>query len=313
MIYQPPFEQSDWSECYNHGRMKFSTPNNCPPYSNRISLYNNYMYIQRTCRSCIVDALSSCSSRCPDCNLPGWMKDLKSNRQLGNMIRLLSSMKKQVSPTVYTVSKCISDEHQSRTKVFDGASYDLSSEVECDENQHKYSDLFIKPRVEACLIKRHCKSSKMTEGMIPKLFPDEKESVSTITGSCLQSSTSSLMRALSNSSKRESIKNARIGIDHSSAEVQDFGLLKHRKQQSIHCESDVSSSACRVDKEFPCSTCISVTSNCAYGVRQCHQKSECVISTFPRNGVGQRFQKMSEGTCTCMCMYIYSDAHTEYD
>ena len=241
------------------------------------------------------------------------MKDLKSNRQLGNMIRLLSSMKKQVSPTVYTVSTFVSDDDQSRTKIFDDASYDLSSEVECDKNQHEYSGLFVKPQVEACLIERRLKSSKMTEGMIPKLFSDEKESVSTIAESCFQSNTSSLMQAPSNSSKRESIKSAKIGIDHSSAQVQSFGLLKHKKQQSINCESDVSPTMCRVDKEFPCSTCISVTSNCGCGVQQCHQKSECVISTFPRKVVGQRFQEISEGTCTytCMCMYIYSDTHTE--
>ena len=23
MIYQPPFEQSDWSDCYNHGRIYY--------------------------------------------------------------------------------------------------------------------------------------------------------------------------------------------------------------------------------------------------------------------------------------------------
>ena len=42
---------------------------------------------------CILGALSGRNSCCPTCGLPAWVKDLKSNRQLANMIRLLLHMK----------------------------------------------------------------------------------------------------------------------------------------------------------------------------------------------------------------------------
>ena len=44
-------------------------------------------------RMCILGALSGRDSCCPTCRLPAWVKDLKSNRQLANMIRLLLHMK----------------------------------------------------------------------------------------------------------------------------------------------------------------------------------------------------------------------------
>ena len=47
---------------------------------------------------CIVDALSNCVSRCPICDLPGWLKDLKGNKQLGNIVHLLTCMEEQISP-----------------------------------------------------------------------------------------------------------------------------------------------------------------------------------------------------------------------
>lgn len=42
---------------------------------------------------CILGALSGRDSCCPTCGLPAWVKDLKSNRQLANLIRLLLHMK----------------------------------------------------------------------------------------------------------------------------------------------------------------------------------------------------------------------------
>lgn len=199
------------------------------------------------------------------------------------MVRLLTSMKKQISPTAHAVSTFVSDNDRSRTEDFDGASYNPSSEVESGENQHKNTGLFVKPRVEASLIKRHLNSSKVVEDLSPK-FSDETESVSALTGKYSHSRASSLMQAPSNLSKKEG---AEIGINHSSAKVQGFG---HKKQQSIHRKSDSSSTA---NVEFPCSTCVSVTSNCACGAQQsqCDQKSECVIPAFPRKVVGQTIRE----------------------
>ena len=195
----------------------------------------NIMACNHTCRSCIVDALSSCSSRCPDCNHPGWLNDLKSNRQLSNMVQLLTSMKKQVSPAAFAVTTFVSDNNQSKPEVFDGTS---SSEItlKSDGNRHEYSSLFIKPRVDACLIQRHLKSSKVhvVEEKMPR-FSDEMESMSAI-DTC-------------NSSKRASIKKVKIGIGHSFTKVQGVGLLKHKKQQSIHHESNLSTAV----GEFLCS------------------------------------------------------------
>lgn len=258
-----------------------------------------------TCRSCIVEALNSCSSRCPECNLPGWLNDLKSNRQLANVIRLLTTMKKQISHTSTNVD-VMSTFVDSDESSFDGASYDLRREVKCDSNQHEYNCLFVKPRDEACLIEQCMKSSK---GVIAKLSTNKNESESKLTGSHLYSSTSSPLQAPSNSVKRVcksrakfAIKKAKIGIEplkysatkHSSAEL---GLLKQNEHQSIHC--DVSPS--RVDMEFPCATCISVKSSCAHGARQCHQES-AYTPMLPWKAVGQRSQETSEGMC--MQMYV---------
>ena len=256
--------------------------------------------MQCTCRSCIVDALSNCSSKCPECNLPGWLKDLKSNKQLANMSRLLTSMKKQVSSTSSNedaVSTFVSNNDQSS---FDGASCNLRSEVECDTNQHEYKIVLVKPRVEASLIERRLKSSMVTEVAIPKLSSNENESLSTITKSCLRLNTSSplLMQAPSGckSTAKFTIENTQIGIEpwkvkHSSAE---FGLLKHKEHQSVYYDASPS----RMDTEFPCSTCctsISVASSCAHGARQCLQGSDHV--TFPRKAFGQRILETSEGMC----------------
>ena len=172
-----------------------------------------------TCRSCIVDALSSCSSRCPDCNHPGWLNDLKSNRQLSNMVQLLTSMKKQVSPAAFAVTRFVSDSNQSKPD-------DTSSTLKSAGNWHEYSSLFVKPRVDACLIQRHLKSSKVHVPVIEEKMPrfsDGMESVSAID--------------MCTSSKRASIKKVKIGISQSFTEVQGVGL---KKRQSIHHESDLS-------------------------------------------------------------------------
>jgi hypothetical protein len=135
------------------------------------------------------------------------------------MIGLLTSMKKQISPAACAVSTFVSDKDQSRTKVLDGAS---SSKIKSDGN---HSSLFVKPRVEACLIQRHLKSSKVVEEKTPTSFSDETEFILAIS-TC-------------NLSKRASIKKPKIGIGHSFSKVQGLGLLEHKKQQSIHHESDL--------------------------------------------------------------------------
>ena len=135
------------------------------------------------------------------------------------MVQLLTSMKKQVSPAAFAVTRFVSDNNQS---IPDGTSSTLKSAG----NRHEYSSLFVKPRVDACLIQRHLKSSKVHVPVIEEKMPrfsDGTESVSAID--------------ICNSSKRASIKKVKIGIGQSFTEVQGVGL---KKRQSIHHESDLS-------------------------------------------------------------------------
>ena len=228
------------------------------------------------------------------------------------MIRLLTSMTKQISPSTFDIistSVCDKDEPRSKkvtcTYTCNGALCDHSSTVECGTNQQEDKGRFVEPRVEACLIKRHLKSSKLTDFMIPKLSSNENitnTSTSTNIGSRLHSNTPSPLGQTADNSRKRKYKstcitefttngNAKVGnrpwkLKHSLAEVQDLGPLKHKEHRSNHRGTPPR-------WKFPRSP--TVTSTYAHDARQCQQGSQYLTPTFPRKVRIQQTSITSEG------------------
>lgn len=272
-----------------------------------VGVFRTLCFYMVDCRSCIVGALSRGASRCPSCNLPGWLKDLKFNGQLANMIRLLASMKKELLPTfndsdmVSTTPMSVSvDEPSTNNSIlFDCTShYDCNSTAECGTNQLKDNSLFLKPRIDASLIKRRLKSSKVTDFMIPK--PSSKFA------SCLHSNTPSSQVQASNSSRKgviDEVLAEDVKVEPGKINVSKYSAAEIRDAE--HQPSHSNAAPTKMDVECPCA---SLTSTNAYDSKQYVRGYKSVASTTS-SVTEQRILPVREGTYVLMfyvLMFVYT-------
>ncbi len=51
-------------------------------------------------RACVMDALTGRDSVCPECRMPSWVRDVRPDRQMDTLIRLIHTMRGTVGGTV---------------------------------------------------------------------------------------------------------------------------------------------------------------------------------------------------------------------
>ena len=57
------------------------------------------------CRRCIENALCSAQANCPLCNIPAWLKDVQSDRQMAMLIKQVASLDDLTTPSVIPEKK----------------------------------------------------------------------------------------------------------------------------------------------------------------------------------------------------------------
>ena len=113
-------------------------------------------------RLCIIDALSNRVSRCPDCGLPGWLNDLKGNKQLGNIVHLLTCMEEIISPSSsVNLSNTVSANDMGKLQDIPGTTcYNpYSAVISAAVRSKRGKCVVVKPQMEDKLIKQRLKSS----------------------------------------------------------------------------------------------------------------------------------------------------------
>ena len=107
-------------------------------------------------RLCITDALSNRVSSCPECGLPGWLNDLKGNKQLGNIVHLLTCMEEQISPFSVSMSNTVSAIDTEKQQDIPGTTCcnPYSAVISAAVRSKSEKCVFVKPQMETKLIKR---------------------------------------------------------------------------------------------------------------------------------------------------------------
>ena len=58
---------------------------------------HSFVFHYLLCRACIERALCSEQANCPLCHIPAWVKDVKSDRQMATLIKLVATMSDQIT------------------------------------------------------------------------------------------------------------------------------------------------------------------------------------------------------------------------